>query len=371
MRLTLHTATLHYKPGITVFTALSGAMAGIEELYLEIEGADGFRGVGEVRANIAFLSGIAAEAVPGAIRALVQTLPWSDAPDEVLATLPRIGPDVPALARAVVELALLDGIARRDGVPVAALLGGGATVPPCRSNNCLFGGTTMDAMLASARAYVDEGFTDLKLRLGVESFDADLERLRALRAAVGDGIHLAVDSNGSWTESEAIERLRRMAPFGVSYAEQPTRPGDWAAFEAVARASPIPLMLDEGLRGSGDVERLMRLGSPHLAHLKIAKAGSLRSLVEDARRLAGAGVDCMVGQMNEGAIATAAAVHGAVAAGSRHAELYGAYGLIDDVAEGVTYAGGKAVLAGGTGLGTRFHAERASVLWRMDAEHAA
>jgi len=348
-RLRLYRGALRYRPGLVVFTALSGPVPALDECWLVIEDGEGGRGVGEVRANIAFLTHIEPDRVPGLVARAAAALPWREGLAAVEAALPGLAATHPSIACAALDMALLDLGARRATVPAAVALGG-AFAPAQPTNNCLFGGTTDEAMLATARAYAAEGFRNLKLRMGVEPFDRDLDRLRRVREAVGPGVHLAVDVNGSWSAAETIARAEAMAPCGIDYLEQPTAIGDWDAFAAAGRASPVPLMADESLTGAAAIERLAELGPPFLGHLKIVKAGGPRPLAAAARRLAAAGVGIMVGQMNEGVIATAATVHCALALRPAFAELYGAYGLTDDPAGALAYRHGAACLPSAPGV---------------------
>src|ERR1051325_904292 len=119
----LYAADLHYPPELQLHTAASGPIDALSARYLAIERADGLRGAGEVRANISYLSHLAEEAVDPAIRALCRRLPWSAEPEEILAAIARAGGAAPAVATAAVENALIDAIARRDGIPVAQWLG--------------------------------------------------------------------------------------------------------------------------------------------------------------------------------------------------------------------------------------------------------
>jgi L-alanine-DL-glutamate epimerase-like enolase superfamily enzyme len=81
------------------------------------------------------------------------------------------------------------------------------------------------------------------------------------------------------------------------------------------------------------------------------------------KRFRDAGVGVMVGQMNEGALATALTAHCVMALEPRYAELYGCYGLLDDVTPGVSYAGGAIRTPSGPGLGTTFDPARCRLLW--------
>jgi L-alanine-DL-glutamate epimerase-like enolase superfamily enzyme len=364
-RLRLFAAPLHYTPDIRVFTAISGPVSSLSALFLSIERDDGFSGIGEVRANIEFLSHLPEAEIAPAIRRLAESLDWSLPVEAILDHLPATA--APPIARAALESALVDGIARRDGMPVAAALGG-TWQESVATNNCLF--WSPDAVFDRlAERYVAEGFREIKVRIAIEGFERDLARLGHLRERFGDTIEIAVDANGVWDAETAIDRLRRLERFRLAYVEQPTTIGDWTAFEAAARRSPFPLMLDEALKAEDDIVRLCRLGPPFLAHLKIVKLGGPRQVVALARRFAESGIGVMMGQMNEGGMATALAAHCAMAIRPRHAELYGAYGLIDDPTSGLVYRGGTVVMPRRPGLGVEFDPARATLLWDINRRH--
>lgn len=362
-RLSLLAAELHYEPDIQVFTAISGPTPYLAARYLLLERSDGVRGFSEVRANIAFLSHIAEQDVAGVIRRLAGELDWTADPADLLLRVDAVGSDHPPIARAAIESLLVDAVATRDDRPIVEVLGG-RRADRTDTNQCLFWGSD-EIFERLARRYLAEGFRKLKVRIGVSDFDRDLRRLRLLRELGGMHIEIAVDVNGSWDFDTARHRLGALEPIGIAYVEQPTRIGDWAAVEALASSTSIPIMLDEGLSSDEDAERLMRLGPPSLAHLKIVKLGGPRVVIRLARRLKEAGIAVMIGQMNEGSSATALAAFCTMAVQPAHAELYGAYGLIDDATSHVSYSGGQIVLARECDLGAEFNRDRCNLLWEL------
>lgn len=365
-RIRLLSARLHYESDIRVFTAASGPVDALHELYLVLERDDGLRGCAEVRANITFLTKVPEERVAPAIRALVEEITWSASPENGLDRVLALAPGHPPIARAIVESALVDAIARRDGVPVATVLGGDWR-GPIETNNC-FMLSSDEVFDRLSERFVGDGFRFLKVRLSLDNFDRDLARVAHLHERFGERIRLSVDANGAWPPETAIDCLRRLEKFGLEYIEQPTPPGDWDAFRRVGESTSIPVMLDEGLRSDEDVEQLARLGAPYMAHLKIAKLGGPRAVVAIARRLRAAGVGMMMGQMNEGAMASALALHCAMAVQPDHNELYGCYGLIDDPTTGLSFDRAKVVVANRPGLGVDFDESRATVVWEIDQE---
>lgn len=221
-------------------------------------------------------------------------------------------------------------------------------------------------MLARAEAYVARGFLDLKLRIGAPDFSEDLRRVSLIRARFGAAVKLAADANGQWSMAEARDRLAALAPHDLAYVEQPAT-ASFAELAALAEESPIPIMLDESIDSPAAVDEAVAAGGRLWAHLKLVKLGGIGPTLEAARKLAAAGVPMMIGQMNEGTIATAAAAHVAAVVAPRFAELYGADGLSDDPASGLTYAGGAVHVADGPGLGIAFDPKHAHLIGEFAA----
>jgi len=354
LRVSLHSADLHYGGGLVLHTASSGSIPHLTEIYLRLDDGDTI-GIGEVRANIAYLNSFAESIVVECAAAAVGAVDWTRDPADLLATMADWGAPLIAPVRALIDCALHDFVARRQRLTVAAWLGAAAQGVVWKSNQTLFWSPFAE-FLAQAQAYVDRGFRDLKVRVAAADFAEDLRRIAALRARFGAQIKIAADANGRWSATEALEKLKALAAYDLAYVEQPIPPGDWLAIERLADKSPLPVMLDESVATPDDVTRICSYGGRVLAHLKLVKLGGIAPTVAAARLLSGAGVPIMIGQMNEGAVATAAALHVACATSPAFAELYGADGLIDDPASGVSYTAGTVHADQASGLGVAFDA---------------
>jgi L-alanine-DL-glutamate epimerase-like enolase superfamily enzyme len=365
VRTRLLAADLPYEEDIRVFTAVSRPVDILKALYFCIENEEGFFGLTEIRANIAFLTHIPEDEVPSVIRRLVEALDWTQPLRDLYAGLQLSAADHPPIARAAVEGALVDGLAKEEGVTAAEFLGG-VWQDSVKTSNCLFYSSD-EVFDRLAERYIREGFTDLKVRIAIEDdFEHDLARLRRVRERYGESIRLAVDANGAWPLNIALERLKALEPLSLAYVEQPTTIDNWEAFACAGKGTDIPLMADENLKTDADFETLARLGRPFLAHLKIVKMGGPRVVVEAAQRLRDAGVEAMMGQMNEGALATGLAVHCAMAIRPKFHELYGCYGLLDDPASGVTYRSGWISIPKRLGIGLDFDAAKTTTLWEVE-----
>jgi L-alanine-DL-glutamate epimerase-like enolase superfamily enzyme len=275
--------------------------------------------------------------------------------------MPEWGQPLLASVKTLIDCALHDFLARRARKTLAAWLGAGPGEIESPTNQTLFW-SSFDDFVARAQAYVDRGYTDLKVRVAAGDFAEDLRRVAALRKRFGGTIELAADANGQWSAAEAIEKLDALSAYGLSYIEQPTAPGDWAAIDALAQRSPIPVMLDESVGALDDVRRICGYRGRILAHLKLVKLGGIAPTVAAARQLFEARVPFMIGQMNEGAAATAATLHVACAVRPAFAELYGADGLIDDPVSGLSYSNGAVHAPHTPGLGVDFDAAATNLI---------
>lgn len=356
-RVRLLAASVHYGEGFRLHTALSGAVDALEELYLLIDADGAVIALAEIRENVRYLSGLSPQQVRHYLIEALGEIDWRGIADGAVPPIAAL----PALPRTLLDCAFADLAARRANQPLAVHLGG-AFSPSVETNQCLQL-SNPGTLSEQAERFVARGYRKIKLRIGGGDFAADLARLQELRDRFGSDIELAVDANGTWTAAEALDRLPRLAPFGLGYIEQPVPPGDIAALERAVELAPAPVMLDEAASDLAAIETIVAGGVPVWVHLKLVKMGCIADLLAAAALLHRHDIPFMVGQMNEGGAATAATVHCAMAARPRFAELYGADGLIDDPVSGVAYRDGGVELAEAPGIGVTLDAEKCDLLW--------
>ncbi|MEG3132602.1 mandelate racemase/muconate lactonizing enzyme family protein [Rouxiella sp. T17] len=360
MKASLFRADLRY-PHLQLHTASSGSINGLDELYLLLEDKNCV-GIGEVRINIAYLNGYSAKLVLGDVIHSLRQLDLQRSASEILLTLETLLADRLAPTRMLFDMAFHDLIARQNGCSVAKLIGSDFPNPVCYATNQTLFWSSQEQMLSQATAYMERGFNHLKLRIGIGSLEEDCDRMAALRRRFGSEVHLSADANGQWHPEQARSNLLALQKFELSYLEQPVADTYAHYYPALADASPIPLMLDESMSTAADLERILAMKGKVWAHLKLVKMGGIAPTVRAARRLHAAGVPFMVGQMNEGAAATAAALHVAYACQPAHAELYGADGLSNDPVSGLNYQQGLVSSSDISGLGIEFDPDCAELI---------
>lgn len=208
-------------------------------------------------------------------------------------------------------MALFDVVGKALEVPVYALLGG-----KVRDEIVLSRSVFMDEpsrMADSATAFVEDGFTCVKVKVGRGSAQ-DWAAVSAVREAVGPDILLRVDANMAWpTPKDAIRAIRALEPAGLHSVEQPLPRGHTEALRLVREAVATPIMADESVWGPQDAWALLWAGAADLLNVYVAESGGLTNSSLIFRMAELAGVPCVVGAMPEPGIGTAAAVHLAAA----------------------------------------------------------
>ncbi len=131
-----------------------------------------------------------------------------------------------------------------------------------------------DKLKRLCREAVDDGFTQIKLKVGAD-LDDDIRRLKIAREVCGPDVRIAVDANQRWDVAEAVTWVKALEQFDIAWIEEPTSPDDLLAHAAIAKAvAPVPV-------ASGE----------HIANRVLFKqflqADAIRVLQLDATRVAG------------------------------------------------------------------------------------
>jgi L-alanine-DL-glutamate epimerase-like enolase superfamily enzyme len=269
---------------------------------------------------------------------------------EALTALERL--PGPAQARAAIDCALHDLVARALGVPVYQLLGGlvRTEVPLLR----ILALKEPAAMAANAVRLVEAGYRYLKIK--VEGDTAlDVARVRAIRDAVGPEVHLTIDANQSYSPKEAIRAIAQMEPFGIDLVEQPVRADDLEGLALVTRTVATPVEADES---AGSLEEIFRLCAGRLVDrvsLKLPRLGGLRQAALAVGLCQAANIRCRLGAAVGSRLLSAAALHFAAATPylDYACELGEFARLLDDPVRGLEVEHGILRVPEGLGLGVQ------------------
>ena len=130
-----------------------------------------------------------------------------------------------------------------------------------------------------------DGCTTAKVKVAErgQTVDDDVDRVAAVRDAMGPTARIRVDANGGWDESAAVDALARLAAYDLEYAEQPCATVEELAGlrKTLARKGvEVPVAADESIRKAEDPVRVARLGAADLVVVKVAPLGGVRAALE-------------------------------------------------------------------------------------------
>jgi L-alanine-DL-glutamate epimerase-like enolase superfamily enzyme len=251
--------------------------------------------------------------------------------DDIGLQLQESHPDTPA-ARAAVDMALFDLIARKHGVPLVDVLGRCHEALP---TSVTVGISSVEESIADAGQYIGNGFRCLKVKTG-RSFEEDRERLQKLRERFGPEIRIRIDGNEGCTVDETCQLGALAEELDLELIEQPL------PARAIDEMRSLPLGVrriiaaDESLR---DVTHARELAIEPAAcgifNIKLMKCGGIlpaRAIAHVARN---AGIDLMWGCNDESVVSITAALHAAYACPhTRYLDLDGSFDLSRDPFKG-------------------------------------
>jgi O-succinylbenzoate synthase len=130
---------------------------------------------------------------------------------------------------------------------------------------------------------------------------ADIDRVEAVRDAIGPDGKVRVDANAGWSVAEAARMLTALAPFELEYAEQPCATLEDLA--ALRKIVDVPLAADESIRRAEDPLKVRAAGAADIVVLKAQPLGGVRSALQIA---AACGLPVVVSSAVESSVGLAA-----------------------------------------------------------------
>ncbi len=292
-------------PLIEPFRIAIGTMKAANNVLVKVVTDSGLYGVGEA-CPFPPITGETQESNIAAARAIREILLGKN-PLNIEGLIDEIGNIVHSNPSAVAayDMALFDLLGKLAGLPVYKLLGG------YRSSfltDMTTGLDTPEKMAKSARESLTQGYRQIKIKVG-EDPELDVQRVQAVRKAIGPEVKLRIDANQGWSVPQAVAALKQMEPFKVEFCEQPVKDSDIQGMRKVREQSVVPIMADESLFGPADSIKLIKEEACDYFNIKLMKAGGILNSLKIAHVAAAANIQCMVGCMIDTRLALSAAAH--------------------------------------------------------------
>lgn len=374
------------------FTTAHGVMTAREGIIVQITTERGISGIGEIAPLPAFGGASLADvySLLPALAARLQNQTLDEALELVLAAGKTGTKAASAPTLCGLEIALLDVIGKAEGCRVCTLLSPPGTTPRASVQvNAVIGARATEAAIAAAREARKNGYHCVKLKAllyplsgsqGIATYQPfhlrgvytrkpersndsatfggsiqeEVERVAAVRDAIGPAIHLRLDANEAWNLEEAIAFLSQCVPYDIQYVEQPLKAHDLAGMRALRQAVPIPIAVDEALHSLESAQLILDSEAADVLVIKPQLAGGLRVGQQIIQAAAERGVRSVITSTLEAGIGVVAALHLAAASPAVTLEcgLATLQMLIDDLVKNdLSVRDGLLAVPTGPGLG--------------------
>jgi L-alanine-DL-glutamate epimerase-like enolase superfamily enzyme len=292
----------------TPFKTALRTITRVEDVLLTISTDQGAVGYGSA-APVTPITGDTADGIRAAIAGPVKKYLVGRAVEnfeDIIAQLHAL-PGVCAGARAAADIALYDLCGRLRASPVYKLLGGGRKE---LTTDLTISLNEPEIMARDSLDAVRRGFATLKLKVGGHPAK-DMERLMAVRMAVGKDINLRLDANQGWTPEDAVSLIEKMEAegLGIELVEQPVKGPDLEGLKYVTDRVGIPVVADESAFSPRDVADIIRMRAADMINIKLMKTGGIYPALRICDLAHAAGMECMIGCMLESRISVTAAAH--------------------------------------------------------------
>jgi L-alanine-DL-glutamate epimerase-like enolase superfamily enzyme len=299
-----------------IVSSFRGRQSGVDPVIVEIETDEGLSGWGEVIGAPPFnsmgqvlidevIAPVLLGEDPFRIDALTHRM------DAVTTKWVPSG----AFATSAIDFALHDIKGKALGVSVADLLGGRTRERVPVSGYVFIGDVEDNVRLV--RGYKEMGVPGLKVKVGRDPRQ-DVERIAAIREALGPDLLIRIDADEAWSAKKAIQCIRELEQYQLALVEQPVPLYDLDGMALVRRSVDVPVAADDSIWSHEDVLRHATAGTCDAVVIRPEETGGLRKFLTVAETARAANLACACGSWGSSGLLLAARLQ-ALAASSAFA----------------------------------------------------
>jgi L-alanine-DL-glutamate epimerase-like enolase superfamily enzyme len=208
---------------------------------------------------------------------------WAEAWEKMYSATTHMGHSGHGIyALSAIDTALWVLMAKSLDIPLAHLLGGSQEKVPVYASHLLWRDWSIDELQKDAASLVSQGFKAMKMRMGDKPFKEELERLRAVREAVGEDINIMVDINWRWTATDTIRMGREFEKYNVYWLEDPLASDDPQQLAQVASVLDMPITIGETYCTKYAFRNLIEKRSGDIFMIDLERVGGITEWVKVA-----------------------------------------------------------------------------------------
>jgi len=255
-------------------------------------------------------------------------------------------------AKAAVEIALYDLLAKKYNMPLYQLLGGGTPEITTGMSLVL---KDLTELITDTKYFIKQGFTNLKIKCGaVGGIDEDLERVVAIRKTVGKNISICIDANQSWSIKQSLKIIKEFEIRGlnISMVEQPIKSYDIDGLKFLRDHLETDIYADESCFIPRDAVNMINKNAVDGISIKLMKAGGIYNVINMFDIATYYGIGCVASCMLESPISLTAMASIIVGRRVKYVDLDPLNMITHNpIVGGARLEGAKVILSNEPGLG--------------------
>ncbi|OEC03569.1 L-alanine-DL-glutamate epimerase [Lysinibacillus sphaericus] len=295
-------------PLIVPFKTALRTVQSIENIAVYVHSEHGQIGIGEA-APTAVITGETLGSIRDAIEHYIKPAIVGMDIQEIALVMERMDNSIyqNTSAKAAVDMALYDLLAQLHKTPLYKLLGG---YRKALTTDITISVNSVAHMIKDSLSAVERGFQILKVKVGKDPA-TDIQRVMAIRDAVGKAVTLRVDANQGWTPKEAVRIIRALedADSNIELVEQPVHYADLTGMQYVTANTLTNILADESVFSAKDALTIIERRAADFINIKLMKTGGIFHAQKICHIAEAHGIACMMGCMLETKISVSAAAH--------------------------------------------------------------
>lgn len=188
---------------------------------------------------------------------------------------------ISVFALSAIDRACWDAVGKVAGKPLYKLLGAYRDEVPTYISG-LWLQQSIEELVKEARGFLMEGFRAMKMRIGKPRIEEDVDRVRAVRQAIGPDVDLMVDANQRFTAEHAIRLGRKLEEFNLTWFEEPVPAYDLEGSARVASALDVPIASGENVYTRYGFRQMLEMKAADILMPDLVRVGGITELLKVA-----------------------------------------------------------------------------------------
>lgn len=177
-------------------------------------------------------------------------------------------------AVSLTDIALWDIAGKAAGLPVCRMLGGSPGTFEAYQSDGLWLVSAAEAA-KQAEAFASAGFRSMKMRLGRNDFNEDVQAVWEVRSAVGDKTEIMGDVNQGWSVETAESAASQLTPYGLKWIEEPVEAESIEGHARLCETLSIPVATGENLYGVRSFHNFLRMDAADVYTPDLQRTGGI------------------------------------------------------------------------------------------------